>query len=238
MALPTVSGQSLMDELTIRLGGYAAAFSVDELLSFVNEAKDAVYGVLRTLDEDYFVIPSQVATSTDDDYFAALTTTAREFDLPNGCREVRAIEVITAGYEDVPFEFRNLSDPDFQAERRSGAIAGAGSGRQLSDVYLFTVLGRRTLQLAAYPESAFTVKLWFVKALDDLTPSDTLTDILHPFTKKISSYATERATLSLQDEQLSNEWLKRWRMDVQELALTAAPRVSTSPEFVSDWDGA
>lgn len=237
MSLPVISGQTLIDMFYARVGGYGAAFTVNEILDFLNEAKDELWGVLRTLDEDYFVAGSQASTSTDDDYFAALTTSSREVNLPNNCREVRSIEVTTAGYEDWVFEWRNLSDPEFQAERRAATSAGAGCGRQLTDTFFYTILGRRTLMLATYPDAAVTAKIWYVKALDDFDVDDEITDILHPFSKKLVSFAAERGILSLQDEQLSEEWRKRWKEDVQAIALVAAPRSSTNAEFVTDWEG-
>lgn len=237
MALPTISGQSLVDDLIIRLEGYAAAYDATSLLSMVNEGKDAVWGVLRTLDEDYFVVSSQATTSTDDDYFAPLTTTVREVNLPNNCREVRMIEVTTPGFEDLEFSFRRLSDPEFELERKLATIAGSGSGRQQHSKYLYTITGRRTLMLAQFIEAAVTAKLWYVRALDDLDLDGTLTEVLHPFHKAIVTFALERATLSLQDEQLSDGWLRRWRDDVRMLALVAAPRDSSGPEYVTEWDG-
>ena len=237
MTLPTISGQSLIDSLQTRLGAFASAFDAADMLEFINEAKDSVWSVLRTLDEDYFVASSQASTSTDDDYFAAFTTSSREVNLPNNCREVRFIEVTTSGYEDLEFEFRRLSDPEFQVERKLATLAGSGSGTQQHAKYLYTILGRRTLMLAQYLEAAVTAKIWYVKALDDLDVDSTLTEILHPFHKKIVTYALERATLALQEEQLSDEWLRRWKDDVRELALSAAPRDSSGPEFVTDWWG-
>ena len=237
MALGTISGQSLVDDLITRLDSFASAYDATSLLSFINEGKDEVWKVLRTLDEDYFVAGSQAATSTDDDYFAGFSRSSREVNLPNNCREVRFIEVTTAGYEDLDFEFRRLSDPEFQVERKLATIAGSGSGRQQHAKYLYTIIGRRTLMLAQFLEAAVTAKIWFVRALDDLDLDSTLTEILHPFHKSIVTFALERATLALQEEQLSDEWLRRWRDDVRTLGLTAAPRDSSGPEFVSDWDG-
>ena len=236
MALPVVYGQTLVDELEIRLGGLSNAFTLEEQLSFLNEGKDAVWGVLYSLDLDFAGEDSQAVTSGDDDYFADLTTTAREYNLPLNCREIRFIECTTDGYEYLQFDQKHISDREFQNARRVATDQGS-SAESFSDTLLYTVFGRRTLMFAQYPPAAIRVKIWYIKALDDLDIASELTDIIHPFWRKIVDYAAERATLSLSEKQLSREWMDRWRGDVRELAISSGPRASTAPNFIEDYLG-
>ena len=231
----TVTGQVIYDEVIIRLGGLSNAFGVNDITSFMSDGLGEVWAVLRSLENDYFMEDTQTATSTADDYFAALTTSTREYDLPTNCREIRAMEVTTTGYETTVFEYRPFSDEEFQQERRQATADGAGSGTRIGK-YLFTVVGMKKLILAQFLEAAMTVKVWYVKSLDELTTDTVLTEVVHPFWRKIVDYAVERATLSVREETLSDRWLTRWREDVKTLALSAGPRVTTGPLFIQEYE--
>jgi len=233
----TVTGQSLHDDLIIRLGGYQNAFDANSLLSFINEGHAEVWAILKTLDDDYFVEDSQATTSTDDDYLAALTTATREYNLPANVRDIRLIEVtLPAGYEEIRFEYRKMSDPEFIAARKFAAAQGAGTGTQ-DGVYFYTIVGKRTLMLAQYPEAAFTLKIWYVRSLDDIDFVTEVSEILHPYSKKIVTFALERALKTLQDEALSREWLDAWRSDVTTLVMAATPRDTSGPRFIYLYEG-
>ena len=233
----TVSGQSLHDDLIVRLGGYQNAFDSSSLLSFINEGHAEVWAILKTLDDEYFVEDTQTADSSADDYMAALTTSAREFNLPANVREVRLIEVTApSGFEHVRFEYRKQSDPEFREARALATAQGAGSGTPTA-IYYYTILGKRTLQLASYPEAAFTLKIWYVRSLDDIDFDDVVDEILHPYTKKIVTFALERALKTLQDETLSREWLEAWRDDIRTLVMAATPRDSSGPRFIAEYFG-
>jgi len=94
---PVIDGKYLLDLTTVYLGGYANAFEPKDLFAFINEGKDAVWAIMKTLRRQYFVRDSQSADSAEDNYFGVLSTTAREYTLPVDCREVLSMEVLTSG---------------------------------------------------------------------------------------------------------------------------------------------
>ena len=238
MANPLIYGQTLLDQLDTRLGGLSNAFNTDEKFDLINAGKDAVWAVLKSLDQEYFVDDTQATTSGDDDYFAALTTTDREYNLPLKMREIRLIECTTSGYERLRFEQRNLSDPEFVTARASATAQGAGSGRQLFDVYFYAVIGRRKIMFAQYPEVALTIRIWGVAALDDIDDvTDELTEILHPFWRAIVDYAAMLANLSVQNLAMDYAWRQKWEDGIKQIVISAAPRASTNAVMIPDFLG-
>jgi hypothetical protein len=231
---PTVSGQNLIDDIRVRLGGLANVFTVDQLLSFSNDGVGEVWSVIRSLDLDYFAASSQDTTATDDDFFLDLTTSTREYELPKNCRELRAIEVLTVGFEDKQFQFRRFDDPEFQEARRFSTAAGSGSGSCLA-IYFYTVFGTRML-LAQYPETTLKAKLWYIKALDDID-IDSVPEILHPFNKKIVDFAVKKAILSTQNLEMALGWKTEWMDSVKTLAMSVGSRSSTNATFSVDYLG-
>lgn len=231
MSNPVTTGQDLIDSLRIRLGGLANAFTVDKYLSLLNDGVAEVWSVVRSLDLDYFAAFSQPTTSADDNYFVDLTSTVREYDLPKNCRELRAIECLTVGFEDKRFEFRRFDDPEFQSVRRVSTAGGSGTAA----TYVYTVFGNQFM-LAQFPEATLRLKLWYIKSIDEID-INTIPDILFPFNKKIVDYAAERATLSSQNESMSQAWMIEWKDDVKTLAMSTGSRSSTNATFVSDYLG-
>jgi hypothetical protein len=238
MAPPQIFGSTLISELDTRLGGLANAFETDEKFDFINSGIGAVWAVLKSLGQDYFVDDTQATTSTDDDYFAALNTTTREYSLPTKVREIRLIECTTSGYEHLKFEQRGMSDPDFVTARNYGTAQGAGSGTPLTRIYYYAVLGRRTIMFAQYPEVALTIKIWAVAALDDIDEAtDELTEIMHPFWRGIVDYAAKLANLSVQNLAMDYAWRQQWQETVKQVVMSAAPRASTNAVFIQDFYG-
>lgn len=236
MSNPIISGQNLLDSIRINLGGLANAFTDDQLFYFVNLGVSEVWSVLRSLDLDYFTDSTQDAPTgvSQDDYFADLQTTVREYPLPTNCRELRFIEVLTAGFQDRVFTYRKFEDPVFQAARRDATMNGPTESSTLWEYY-FTVFGNQML-LAQFPEVALQLKIWYVASIDDVTV-ETYPAILHPFSGKITDYATERAMKSAQNVELDQDWMLTWKDSIKTLALSAGGRVSTNAIFITDFEG-
>jgi hypothetical protein len=231
MTLPVVSAQSLVDDLRARIGGISNAFDMEELVSFVNEGMNEVWKELKGLKRNYFVKSTQATDGTADAYFAALTTTTREFTLPADLREIRSIVVTSpSGYEDVKFTRRSISSDEFIEAEKSATIQGSSSNAGI-DEYIYDIINEKTLVLAQFPEAAFVLKIRFVFALPDLVLGDAtslLTAILHPWQYKILDFAAKRAVLSKHNESLTEEWRREWRAAVLSIASGAADRDATA----------
>ena len=237
MANPQIFGQTLHESLVVKLGGLSNAFDTNELLDFLNQSKDAVWSVLRSLGQEYFVDQTQAATSTADDFFQVLSTTVREYDLPPNTRELRMIECTTEGYKHLKFEQRSMSDRDFVEARNWASVQSSATGTGYSGTYLYAVVGRRKLMFAQFPEAALTLQIWRVVALDDLSLETELTEILHPFWRAIVDFAAMLANLSLTRTDMDAAWQNQWQLDVRLIAGSAVPRASTAPVFIDDYEG-
>lgn len=232
--MPT-SGQSILDAIRVNLGPLANAFTVDQLLYFANRGVQQVWMVLRSLDLDYFGDASQDVTQSQENFFADLSTTSREYPLPENCREPRFIEVLTDGFQDRRIVYRKFEDPEFQAARRSATASGPNGGSSQLGEYFYTILGTKMI-LAQYPEAALKIKIWYVKSIDDISVEE-VPDILEPYADSIADYAVERAIKSSRNLELDADWMQTWKADVQALALSAGPRTSTDPIFIFDYTG-
>jgi hypothetical protein len=225
--------QQLITSIQTRLGGSANALTSDQFLDFVNEAKDEFWSVLVTCANDYFV-QNTTTTVSQSNTFAALNTTTREYTLPSDYLCARFIEVLSpSGYENTRFVFRDLSHPEFQAQRRDSTASGNSSGA-LRDVYYYTIVGKNTFMLAAYPEVAFTLKIWYVRAIADLVLAGTFDETVLPFPKKIVDYAVSRIRF-VKDPGEWAAWKQAWKDDVVTLLEAATPRSSTDAQFAAEF---
>jgi hypothetical protein len=232
-ATPAKSVQSLIGEMDTRLAGLANAFTNQQKLSFLNEGKDEFWSALVTLSDDYFMQATST-TALQSNTFAALATSTREYALPGDCLAPRFIECTTAGYENTRFVYRKITHPDFQNQRRTATSVGSSSGSQFN-TYYYTIVGKGTLVLAAYPEVAFTLKIWYVRALPDFTLSDSINETVMPFSRKIVDYAIMKVQL-VKDPTAFIAWKDEWRSGIILMLEAASPKDSTGPVFVMDYD--
>lgn len=235
MAITQLTGQDLIDLTKARLGGYQNSLDTEVLMSHINEGKDEVWGLLKSLDDQYFVVQSQATTSTADYYFSSLSTALREYTLPSDFREVKLIEVTTSGYTDVRFVYRDAHHPDFAEARRAANYDNTPSNS--SCVYYYTIYGKSTFALANYPEAAITLRLWYVRALADYEAADTVDEILLSFAKKIAEYAAMKVMLLQQDQPQFEEWQKVWRQDILSIATSANNRNQSDIETAVEFEG-
>jgi hypothetical protein len=238
MANPKLSGQDLIDELRIALGGLSNAFTPDQYLYFINLGVSETWGVIRVLDLDYFADSSQDTDATQDDYMIDLSTTVREYNLPLNCREIRAIECISPSYTDRVFQYRKFDDPEFMTARReatglgSPGVGGISTGQ---GCYYYTIFGVQFM-LAQFPEDVLKLKIWYIKSIDEVT-IDTFPEILFPFNKKIVDYAAKKAILSTRNLDMAQGWKNEWMDSVRMLAMTVGARESTGASYIYDFLG-
>lgn len=230
MPVDSLVGQDVIDLTNARLSGYQNAVSQDDLLGFINEAKDTVWSILKALNEQYFLIFSQATVSLDHYYFAPLSTSVREYTLPADFREIKFIECTTEGFSGVKFVYREPTDEDFRSARR-----GANDGNAPTvnpDTMLYTIIGKNQFVLAEYPPATVTLKLWYIRSLPDFEASDPVDEILYPYSKKIADYAAKRVLLATQDIAMFSAYAAQWREDVIEVAQGAGPRNQADAQFV------
>lgn len=230
MAVDELIGQDLITLANARLAGYQNAVSQDDLLGFLNEAKDSVWAILKALNDEYFLQFSQSTNAAASYYFAPLTTAAREYDLPGDFREIKFIECLTAGFTGIKFMYRDPIDEEFRATRR-GANDTSSNSNPNPDVILYTIVGKNQFVLADYPPTTLRAILWYIRSLPDFEASDAIDQILFPYSKKIADYAAKRVLLSNQDLPAFQAWSVQWREDVIEVAQGAGPRNQADPEF-------
>ena len=82
MSITQITGQYLVDMTNDLLGGYQNGVDSRALLTYLNQAKDAVWEVTKELHEEYFQVFSQNTTSTATNYFPQLSTGSTELYPP------------------------------------------------------------------------------------------------------------------------------------------------------------
>lgn len=212
-------------------------------MSYINEAKDEIWSVLKKENEDYFVVPTQSTDQTQTTYFprdlnnnplTTLLPTSRSYLLPTDLREVKFIEVTTPGLEQRTFEYRRVTDVEFKVARRSSSIDQTPNP---TNTYLYTILGSNRFEMAQFPESNLSLVLWYVQSIPDVEAGDPVASILLPYSKKIADYAVKKAMLGMQDPSQFALWVEEWKADVLTVATSAGPRNQADAEFVEDFLG-
>jgi len=237
VAVPTVTGQALIDITNDLLAGLQNGVDSRALLTYLNMAKDEVWGVTKELHEEYFQVLSQSTTPTADFYFGPLNIATREYILPADLRSIEFVECITPGFENTKFTYKKLNSPDFQQARMS---ANAQNGPDLNnnvDTFFYSIAGKNQFVLASYPPAPLTLILFYTRAIPDFEAGDTVDEILFPFSKKLAEYAAEKVTLGAQNVGLFSAWTKVWRDSLINLVQSEGTRNDADATFVQDFYG-
>jgi hypothetical protein len=231
--LPGIQYSDLMNAVLLRLAGRANAVTTDQLLSAINEGKDELWKALVTTTDDYFLQQTVTTPANGVNLFAALNTTTREYTLPLDCLRPRFIEVISpVGYERTKFFYRKINHSDFTEQRNQSTAAGpAGSTSSFitgTGIYFYTIGGKNTLILARFPEVAFTLRIWYVRALPDGAQGSTLDETVLPFRTDIINFAVKRLSATGKDATAFALWSEAWRSSIINTIQVAGPRSETN----------
>ena len=237
MAVPTVTGQVLIDMTNDLLAGYQNGVDSRALLTYLNLAKDEVWSVTKELHDEYFQVFSQNTDSTADYYFPALNTTTRNYTLPSDLRSIEFIECTTPGFQGTTFTYAKLNSPQFREERKASNEAVGPDVNNNVRSYTYTIAGKNQFVLAAYPAAALDVVLWYTRALPDFEASDVVDEILFPFSKKLAEFAAKRAMLADQDPGQFAAWKSEWRDSLINLVQAEGTRNDADPQFARDFTG-
>lgn len=237
MAIPTITGQYLIDLANDLLGGYQNAIDSRQLLSYLNMAKDAVWEVTKELHEEYFQVFSQNTNSSADYYFPQLSTATREYTLPEDLRSIEFIECLDANYGNTKWVYAKLNSPEFREERQRSNTLGGPEPNNEVNVYHYTIAGKDQFVMASYPVADHNISLWYTRALPDFEASSELGEILFPFTKKLAEYAAQKAMLSVQDPGQFAAWERDWRNSLINMVQGEGERNDADPQFVQDFTG-
>jgi hypothetical protein len=236
-------GQDLIDLTNLRLAGLSNGVSDQALVSYINEAKDEIWAALKEENDEYFMQSTQTTDATQLNYFprdlsnnalTTLSTTSRSYLLPTDLREIKFIEVTTKGYEQTVFVYKNITDSDFKSARRSASVDPTLTP---STEYFYTILGKNRFELAQFPETQFAITLWYIRSLPDFEASDSVDEILLPYSKKIADYASKKAVLGMQDPGQFAMWTQEWKADLVTVMSSASPRNQADAQFVEDFLG-
>lgn len=228
----SINGQTLLQLVGNKLAGLSNAFTQDQQLAFINDGKDEVWAALKQLCQQYFTISTQNVDQTKTNYFGTLLTSTREYALPPDCRDILFIECLSSGFENVEFVRRDILSQEFRSARRDATANGSGSGSSRSR-YVYDITGQGTFMLAQYPEFAFNLVLWYVRALPDITVNSTIDDILTPFSTKIVDYACMQARL-IKDPSEFAAWKDLWKSDLVSMMQTAT-RDASDAQFADSF---
>jgi len=232
----SVSYAQILSDVQARMGGRANASTPSQYNSAINEGVAEVWKALVATADDFF-LQSTTTTASQLNTFVALNTTTREYALPGDCLRPRFIEVLTAGYERVQFLYRKINHPEFIEQRNDATANGPGSTSAFSNsflpAYFYTIGGKGTFILAKYPEVAFTLKIWYVRALPLLQSGGSLDEMVAPFTNDITTFAVKRLQ-SINDPTAFAMWAEAWRSGIVGTIQAIGPRSETNPVTAID----
>lgn len=229
-------GADLVNLANDRLAGYENAVSPSTLMSFVNEGKDAVWNLMKSLDKEYFMQVTQNTSPASASYFPSLTAASREYTLPSDCSSLEFIECLTPGYQTADFEFLEMNSTQFKELRRAGGVSGQPLGVSPFVIY-YTIVGKDQFVLVAYPPATLALRLWYIRSIPDYESDTNVDDIVFPYAKLIANYAVQKALLSIQDPVQFTLWVSSWKSDVIELMQNAGDRDTTNAQFAEDYNG-
>jgi hypothetical protein len=237
MAVPTITGQYLIDLTNDLLAGYQNGVDSRAMLSYLNMGKDAVWEVTKELHEEYFQVFSQSTNPDDDYYFPALNTATREYTLPEDLRSIEFIEVTSATFTGNEFIYAKLNSPEFRQSRRDSNALGGPDTNNNTNKFLYSIAGKDQFVMAAYPPADLNLTLWYTRALPDFEASDVVDEILFPFSKKLAEYAAKKAVLGLQDAGQFAAWEREWRQSLINMVQSEGTRNDADPQFVESFEG-
>lgn len=228
----STSYAQILSDVQVRLAGRANAFTPAQYTSAINEALAELWKALVGTTDDYF-LQSTTTTASQTNTFAALSTTVREYTLPGDCLRPRFIEVTApAGYERVQFLYRKINHPEFITQRNNSTAVGPSSSTtaidEFSSVYYYTIGGKNTLVLARYPEVAFTLKIWYVRALPAFQAGGAVDETVAPFANEITTFAVKRLQSIGQDPGAFAIWSEAWTNGIRNTVQAAGPRSETN----------
>jgi len=233
----SVSYAQILSDVQARMGGRANASTPSQYTSAINEGLAEVWKALVAVADDFF-LQSTTTTASQTNTFAALNTTTREYTLPGDCLRPRFIEVLApTGYERVQFLYRKIHHPEFVTQRNNSTAIGPSSSTSAIDeftsVYFYSIVGKNTLILARYPEVAFTLKVWYVRALPMLQSGGTIDETVAPFTNDITTFAVKRLQ-SINDPTAFAMWVEAWRNGIIATVQAAGNRSETNANFSAE----
>ncbi len=237
--MPGIQYSDLLSSVTLRLAGRANAYTTDQLLSAINEGKDELWKALVQTTDDYF-LQQTTTTAAQTNTFAPLSTILREYTLPLDCLRPRFIEVTApAGFERVRFEYRKINHPDFIEQRNQATAQGPGGGSvntffTATQIYFYTISGKNQFMLARYPEQAFTLRVWYVRALADGGQNSVLDETVLPFKSDIINFAVKRLSAVGKDAAAFALWSEAWRNGIIGTVQAAGPRSDTNPIYSAE----
>lgn len=239
MSITQISGQFLINMTNDLLGGYQNGVDSRALLTHLNNAKDEIWSVTKELHDEYFQVFSQNTTSTATNYFPQLSTTVREYTLPEDLRSIEFVEVQQppSGGPIAKFSYAKLNSPAFREEREQSNEAGGSNPNNDRNHYLYSIAGHDQFVLASYPTQNYNLILWYTASIADFEATDPIVDILFPFSKKMAEYAAKACMLALQDPAGFAAWTQTWRASLINLVQGEGERNDADPLFVQDFMG-
>lgn len=235
-AAQTKTGQELVKIVKDKLAGYGNAASPQTILMHLNEAKDEVWAVIKSLNDQNFVVFTQDQDNGLQNYFPQLAIGTREYDLPSDLKEIKFLEVITPKDQaDVKFSYRKMNHPEFTTARRS---ANMDSTTDIINEYVYTIAGTNPQQLIMgnYPAMAMSLRIWYVRGIPDFTLTSLVNDIVAPYDRKMTDFAVKRVLLGA-DLKAFETWKSEWRDSLIMITESSAPRNQADAVYVTDFEG-
>lgn len=202
----------------------------DNVTAAINRAKDRVWTEVRKAQQDFFAVTRSSTDGTltilGETYPAssfAIAPSVRDYTLPPDCVELREIECLTTGWEQVRFSKRTLADPQFRTALSRITPEQPGG-------FLYAVLGERTMRVVPLSDMALDLRLTYIAVVPDLVATTDLLEMPYALHGAVEEYATADCLMGDRAPE-SAAWEARGNSSIARF-LGANERATTEPEYV------
>ena len=172
----------------------ASFWSNAQLLRYINRSKDRVWNRVKALNADYFnisrtsldgalTILGESYTCTSFQIVAGTT----DYNLPPDFSEMKLVECITSGYEQIRFIYRDMNNPEFRSLR---AIVDNVTP---SDYFLFDIFQDSAIRIAPKTDTTLDLRLTYVQIIADLVADSDRLTMPWPLYLAVEAFATGMA---------------------------------------------
>lgn len=171
----------------------ASFWTESQITRYINRAKDRVWDRLKALNESYCTVTRTSLDGTltiqGESYLASsfrLVAGTYDYTLPPDLDEIKLIECVTSGHEDLTFTKLPMNDPTFRAQR-----ALVDNQSPIDEIFFDVINEPATLRLSYKVDVSLDLRITYVQTLPDLADEDNdrLT-LPNPLYLAVADYAT------------------------------------------------
>lgn len=214
-----------LSDTDILVAGSGNKWTNTELLECVNKGKNRCWDIVRTVREDYFITLSASLS---------INSSAKEYALPAGFRQLAGIKCTTSGFEYLAFRSVEMSDDEFKS---NDAISTTVSGNSSIAELLYVIVGNAKIKFANFPPGSLTLSYDYIGSIADFPLDASATaEINDELRDYIEAYATRQALTKFPGDARLPFWDGELRRLEPIVISNVSHRQLRDPQFVEAYD--